>query len=451
MALFSSGYIAIHVSQDEMKAAADFYPPEEGGEPLSLEQVKNELSAHNICIGVQWEAIESKICQCAETRRMMHDVEVARGESPVNQVPAHYVLEERLLLKPYSVDPEALKVDYHLWCPFVVVKEGDILARIVPVREGKEGLTVTGEKVPFGVERTADIQPGENTRIDNQTIISSCEGRFVNENNTVSVHEVLDISGNIDYSTGNIDFPGDVVIHGTIEDGFTVHAKGALFCEQTLNVSSVVGGGDLTTKNGIIGRKDALLQIHGTVRTKFIENCLIEAEDGLEVQKAIINSTIFTHGLIAMSRSGKIIGGSLTAQNGVSATQIGNEIGTDTVIACGVDFKIRGELNKVNAELQEVERELKNVVDRRKQAHVSTASQHREEELREQMGNLEQRAKELVLKLFPNEKAVVEVDGAIYPESHISICNAHMDVTEKMERVKFTLNAENRAIEIVKA
>ena len=38
------------------------------------------------------------------------------------------------------------------------------------------------------------------------------------------VDEVLGVATDVDYHSGNIDFPGDVIIQGDVKDGFAVKA-----------------------------------------------------------------------------------------------------------------------------------------------------------------------------------------------------------------------------------
>jgi len=45
------------------------------------------------------------------------------------------------------------------------------------------------------------------------------------EKGTIEVSEYLEIEGDVDYNTGNIEFPGIVIIKGDVKPGFVVRAK----------------------------------------------------------------------------------------------------------------------------------------------------------------------------------------------------------------------------------
>ena len=52
------GYAEITLSEDEMEAYADFYPPSEGKNPLSLDDLITMLDRKKIAFGIKWEVIK---------------------------------------------------------------------------------------------------------------------------------------------------------------------------------------------------------------------------------------------------------------------------------------------------------------------------------------------------------------------------------------------------------
>ena len=55
---------------------------------------------------------------------------------------------------------------------------------------------------------------------------ADCEGVASFEENEIKVAKTLVIDGNVDFSVGNIIFPGDVIVYGSIINGFKVSAQG---------------------------------------------------------------------------------------------------------------------------------------------------------------------------------------------------------------------------------
>lgn len=80
------------------------------------------------------------------------------------------------------------------------------------------------------------------------------------------MNEVLEIDDDVDYKTGHINFPGDVIIRGEVKDGFKVHSRGSIFCAKTLDASEVISGKDLIVQQGIIGRNKGIIQVEGKLK-----------------------------------------------------------------------------------------------------------------------------------------------------------------------------------------
>ena len=115
-------------------------------------------------------------------------------------------------------------MDFKAISPFRMVRKGDILARISPRVEGVAGIDVMGAVVPHGKSPGSSPKPGKNTLVAGDTVVAGADGRFVSGEESFWVSEVLEIRGDVDYSTGHIDFPGDVIVQGQIKQGFKVKA-----------------------------------------------------------------------------------------------------------------------------------------------------------------------------------------------------------------------------------
>ena len=196
----------------------------------------------------------------------------------------------------------------------------------------------------YGKSSVQSPKPGKNTQIEEGIVVALCDGKFVASENSFWVSEVLEIQGDVDYSTGHIDFPGDVLIHGQIKQGFKVKAGGSLTCSKLIDVTEIACGGDLETGQGILGRMQGTVKVGGSVRAKFIENCYVEAGGDVFVSTGCLNSVINTLGAVSTGPKGVIIGGKLYAQKGVTAFQIGNSTGVHTEIHCGVDYIVQQKL-----------------------------------------------------------------------------------------------------------
>ncbi|MDZ7793183.1 MAG: FapA family protein [Spirochaetia bacterium] len=272
-------------------------------------------------------------------------------------------------------------------------------------------------------------------------MIAGCYGRFIHEEGSFGVKEVLEISNNVDYHTGNIDFPGDVIIYGEVKDRFTVQSGGSIFCSSTLDAHDVSCKGDLVVTGGIIGRKDGVVKVGGKIRTNFIENCYVEAEGPIFVKTSVMNSIVNTKGKLTMGKRGTIIGGKIFAQNGVESAQIGTHNQTRTEINCGVDFSIQQKLFWIK------DNQIKLLQKKRKvetMLSMHTDDLEKLTQLKDEISGKIRKLSEvsiiLLERLDKNDAAYVAVSDTVHSGVYLEICHTSFVVKNPMTKVRFTLN-----------
>ncbi len=173
------------------------------------------------------------------------------------------------------------------------------------------------------------------------------------------VKPVLEVPGNVDFSTGNIKFLGDVSIKGDVLTGFTVRAMGSIWVGGVIEAGSTVeAGGDLTVVKGILGDGTTTVRAHRCIFSKYIENATIYVRENLQTD-AIINGSIYCDGeVLVRSGRGTIMGGRVWAAKKVSATAVGAKSECRTSIALGGLPCTNFEREQVRKELKELEMEL---------------------------------------------------------------------------------------------
>jgi len=445
--LETEGRVDIKVSESEMTVTANFVPPLDSWKPDELTYVKELLNSKGIIYGIDSEAIKKAAFKCNSERVHVTDVIVAQGKKPIDEIPEHLEVEEELIEKQPSLDSKSLQVDYKEFSHFVVVGKGQVLARFFPKKAGVMGSSVYGRAIPYKTAEIHQIQPGDNTLRKKDLIVAACSGRFGLETDFFSVNEVLEIDKNVDYSTGHIDFPGDVIIRGEIEDGFKVNCGGALVCDKTLNASEVICKKDLLIGFGIIGRKKGTTKVGGIVRAKFLENCYLEAKGSIFIEVSIMNSVVSTLDRVQLGEKGLIVGGKVYAQNGISTTQIGTATGARTEIYCGIDYLIQKKLEWIRSTNLELAVKLRQI-ERKIAAGIQADKEFLEipQKIRNAIRKLDATAKSLLPKLDKNDDAEIVVKGSISPFSHIEICNIPYEVPREMNGVRFRLDKSIGAV-----
>jgi len=434
------GSVQLALSGDKMLLLGTFFPPTGSGKPLELEAVRAEIEALGVTTGVDWEAVKGCIQTCNEDRSRVSDAILARGRQPVTEVPPYLVVSENLKNQEKAT-LSAARVDFRATSPFTLVKKGEVLASLVPAQAGSMGITVQGSAVAFKKEKVAAAKPGKNTEWHEGSVVAACDGRFQSNVAGFWVDEVLDIRGDIDYRVGNVDFPGDVVIQGDVKDGFVVKTGRSLLCLGAIDACRIDCGGDLETRQGIIGKEKAMVHVAGTTHAKFLEACSLDSEESIYIRTSVLNSSIYTRGRLVMGERGIIIGGKIHAQNGVSAAQVGTDRGPKTEIHCGVDFGVEQRLVWIRdrnialaSKMTEIEKKMR--------ANPSTKPVliPLRDRIKAAIHQLNENARSLVSSLDKNEDATVSVAGVVYPGTYIEICHVSCFVTTPRRFVTFRLD-----------
>ncbi|MDR1419603.1 MAG: FapA family protein [Treponema sp.] len=439
----NDGGIAVSFSGGDLEVRADFTPPASRGVPLTQEQALLALEKLNIVYGICQDAINEAILACNLDRRPVKNVLIAKGDAPVNEVAEYYEMNPHLTEISRRPDEKA-RIDHRSYSPFIIVKKDQALAKLRFHKQGKEGKNVHGVPLPFEVIRPEGVSAGENTRVDGRLILAGINGQLVVEKKVLSVRNSLVIKGAVGYGTGNIIFPGDVVIEGPVSDGFRIYSGGSVTIKQTFDVTDVITRGDLVVSGGIIGRRPALVKSGGAIKTKFIENCRVAARKTITVDSEIINSSVFTLENIDLGEKGLILGGDIYAVRGIRAGGIGKKAGKPTRVHCGIDFTAQQEKEKNNNQLRILAAKLEKLRELYESSQPDSGQRAKIGELVRRLTEEQKKAADAVSDLLGriviDENACVEVQGEIAPGTLIEICQVALFVSEPLRKVRVRLD-----------
>jgi hypothetical protein len=427
------GFAHISLKKNKLQATADFFPPSPGREPISLEKVERDIASLKISDGIDWEIIKNTIFKCNTELFPIGEVIIAQALPPTDEIPPSIEIEPGFLEKTAVSGQGSGKIDHHELSSFKLVKKDDILAREIPLKPGKDGYDVCGKTLPFKTKTIKFPMPEKNTLRIGGLVRAACDGRLILEESAFSVNEILGVSGDVDYSSGNIRFPGDVYISGGITQGFKVHAGGSIYCSKVMDATLVEAEGDIATGLGIIGRKTGLVKAGGGIKAKFIEYCFIEAAGSVNVKAGCLNSVVQTLGRFITGPSGIVSGGKIFAKNGIEVAQVGTASGPKTEIICGIDYTIQRKLLWIRDKnialalsLAEMDR-IYSGAEGETARIVSVRAR-----IKDSIHRLNEIALMLVNNLDKNDSAEVIVHGNIYPQTYIEICHVSFVVTRIM-------------------
>ena len=218
------------------------------------------------------------------------------------------------------------------------IDAGIQIAHFIPENPAVDGLDIYDEVLEAHYDEDPCYKIGNNLKVeaDGINIKSAIKGILVNNNNTISVSNVIEIE-KVDLSTGNIEVDGSVIIKENVTPGFSIKTEGDIKVNGNIEDAKINCGGNLIVSGGIIGGPESDMHINGKVYASFIRNANL-ISNGDVIANQIVNSDISCNNrVIVLEGKGVIIGGSVKALNGIWAKSIGAISESKTTIVVGRD------------------------------------------------------------------------------------------------------------------
>lgn len=337
--------VKIKLSSDRMTASVVGYlPPEEDGAVLDLESLKAQIAAAGVTAAPEPAALEEVLDYIRAGRPFTGGVVVAEGKPPVNGEDGRLELFVDTEMSTGAVLEDG-RIDYRNRGLVKSAIEGDLLGRIFPPKEGEPGMDVTGGSVPARKGRPAAFTPGSNVRVaeNGVDIVASAGGMLRRGGNKLSVIEALVISGDVDFSTGDLLMSeGAVRIRGTVRSGFKVQAAESVLVEQSVEDAQIIAGGGVTVKGGIL--KGSIL-CSGAAAFKYARNATVAADEAVIIENSAFNCNITSKDkVLLVGKKGLVRGGTIRAERGVEAVEIGSPSSAGTHIVIGLAHEIYASL-----------------------------------------------------------------------------------------------------------
>jgi uncharacterized protein (DUF342 family) len=431
----------ISFSKNRLEAWADFIPPRAGGRELDQEYVRRILQGLKILTGIREEVILQALGQCRQKGKAVRAVLIARGIPPVNEIAEHYALNPALAEIKAPLSKKG-KIDHRSRSTFIVVEKGEILARFNARSPGRAGTDLHGKAIPYKTVEPRDLRGGKNTRTENGCIIAEVAGLLEQAGKILNVRDSLEIRGPVGYATGNIVFPGDVILDGPVADGFTVYSGGSIRTRSTFDVSDVITRKDLIVEGGIKGRGRGLVKVGGEIKARFIENCRVACRKRIAVESGILNSKVFSMDRIDLGSWGRLIGGEYSAIHGIRAGDIGSRSGAGTRIRCGIDEAAMQEKARLEHRMGNIKAKLDKlkVLIPESEAGKRPALIKLWMRLHDEGKKTAARITDLSSRIYADEDACIEVNGAIGEGVRLEICHASLYTEEALRRVRVRLD-----------
>lgn len=349
--------VTIFISSDKLSAWLLAYPPSGDGEEITEGIVMNALGSAGVSFGVDFETVESLTTMESPYFRMHL---LARGKAAVPGKDGAVIdLYPRQVHRELPVDDQN-RVDFTAMGTTQNVEKGAAICHISPPTPGVPGRTVTDKELPTRDGIPAVAPMGRNTALNEEgtALVATRDGGLEFSGRAFQVNPLLEIEGNVDYSSGSVNFLGDVHIHGDVCSGFTVRAMGNIKVDGVVESCNIEAGGDLILAKGVQGNNQAVIRAHKDIFAKYLENCIVHAKENLHSECIISCEVYCDAGVYVQSGRGAIIGGRIWAGREVDANIVGSKTEVRTTVTLGglpCESYEKGLLSK---EIEELEQRL---------------------------------------------------------------------------------------------
>ena len=427
-------------------------PPEK---PLTPEDARKAMSEAGVTTGIKEDVLKKIFDENLFDQEMLVAEAIPPEDGLDSEIEFYFKYKQKL--EP-SEDKEG-RIDYKDVSFLTNVNKGDQLCRRHPPTPGEPGTTVTGKPIPPKAGMDHKLPIGNNTDVsssDPDLLIASTSGcvSYDIRYHKVEVQPNLEIKGDVDYNTGNIDFIGSLLVKGDVKAGFKVKVAGDLEVGGCVEDAELQAKGDILIKKGFIGRGKGLIRCEGDVTIKYVQGQQVFCEGDLNLGGELMHCQAHVGGNVYItSRKGAIIGGSIQAQGSIEATQIGNENYTQTEIAAGYDYILVKQLEEINDELKKIEENQEKIIKGLKTlAQMKTQLKGKlppeqealfgrmQETLKQypkQKAELEEEKKRLETEIEKRREAFVKVTKRLYPGVKIIIGKFHRVFNEQFDGKTF--------------
>ncbi len=445
--------IEVFVSSNAHAADIEIHPPKHGGHMATADGVERALLEAGVIHGIDHDAIArltsvQDLVRPVQTdpsspparhhpRRVRGAVAFATPPQPGRGGRIHHHFQARPRPRPRLLgDSDLARVDFKQLNVIQTCQAETLLAEIQDPEPGSAGRDVLGREIPPPLQERAGLEGGRNTRLaeDGRSLWSTIAGQVrIHEAGPyrarIDVEEVLELES-VDFSTGHVDFPGTVVLRGTVLDGFRVRAAGDIIIEKSVGSVHLRAAGDIVLSGGVVGRNQASIQSGGDIYARFVQSAMLHCKGTIFIEEAAMHSRLAAgNDIVVRGGRGELIGGTALCGRFLHAEILGARNETETTVNVGVGPDVMERLAELEDEfvekrttLAKVEQHLRQIEEAERAGRLTAEDDATRGKLtairdsyREALSNLEGQREAIYDRIKPNPDAAVEVETCIHP------------------------------------
>ena len=329
--------VEVNVSTDEMYAYIHLnMMPSELEVDLKgvTTKIIHALKENQISVGIKTEVLQGDL-------KVQEKILIAEGIGPTHGHDAQIKYYEFGEKKPFLKTDG--KVNHYELQLIDNVVQGQWIGEKIPASLGDEGISVKGNPISPKSGRDYKLKYDPNTvlhKVDEagkETLLAKNNGAVKMKNDKICVDNHLIIHGDVEYTTGNIDFDGYVTVTGTVKDKFNVTATYDISIEGPMGIGAIgmieSKKGSVLLKGGVNGKGEARILAHRDIYTKYANEAILEAGNNIHVGLYAMDSNLRAKKIILPTSVGRIIGGTTFAEHRIETGSIGNKYEKPTQIS----------------------------------------------------------------------------------------------------------------------
>jgi uncharacterized protein len=349
--------LRVALSADRMKASLSFSPPEGDGARITVDDARARIREAGVQKGIDERKLAEALEHIARGEPLI-DFPFAEGRKPVLDMGKRIAYHVRLATgKAVTLRADG-SADYRNQDRITRVKAGEPIATVKPRDPAAEdGWDVTGAVIPLSAGEQETLQAGHGVRETVQAdgsvrYVADVAGELAQDHGQLTVREVHEVSGDVGLATGNIKFPGNVHISGSVRSGFTVVAGGVLEVGESVEAALLSADGSITVGQGIKGEGKAILRSKRDIESAFSEQSVLLTIGDVHLRGPCVRCQVKCNGKLRLdSDKGSLVGGQVRVSRGAEVQNIGSPGGVHTVVSFGQDFLVKDQIERVEREV----------------------------------------------------------------------------------------------------
>lgn len=320
------------------------------------------------------------------------------------------------------------------------VKEGGTIGRFVAPTEPMDGVDVFGRTIHAKPAKIAHVKFDDSVdRTGDDRLVAKFGGMVEFDGLNLRVNPKLEIRGNVDFSTGGIEFPGDVIVYGDVRDRFTVSSGRDLTVHKLVDGATIRAARDCTLMHGMATKEDHTLFVGRDLNAKYLSGVTVNVIGNAKVESDISHCTMKVTGSLHAPVC-CVVRGELHVKGSCEVAEIGCEAGAKTTVRIGHDGKSAVVLDDAGQllhsldarfnKIQERLRELRSIQGKMTSTQADALTELSYEA--EQLGSMQERIRNSASKLAAANRSSDAPTLTVNRRIH-----AHVELHFGMYRIEF--------------